>query len=123
MRLVVVTPPAAEPITLDEAKAQCRVDTTDDNALLTSLIVTAREYCEHVTRRAFINRTLDGFFDTLPGGGGTWPAVWNLHRGRSPYAECDTGVVEITGVAPLVSVTSITYVDNNGSTQTISGSN
>ena len=56
--LKVVTPPTVEPITLAEAKLHCRVDVTDDDALIDGLIATARTYCETFTGRAFVEQTL-----------------------------------------------------------------
>jgi hypothetical protein len=41
-----VAAPANEPITLDEAKAQARVDTNIDYALITGLITRARQWAE-----------------------------------------------------------------------------
>lgn len=41
MRVVVITAPAVHPVTLAEAKAQCRVDTTDDDTLIEAMIAGA----------------------------------------------------------------------------------
>ena len=38
------TPPAVEPVTLSEAKAHLRVDSTDDDAYIATLITAAREW-------------------------------------------------------------------------------
>jgi hypothetical protein len=38
MSLRLITPPAANPVTLDEAKAQCRVDDTASDTLLTTFV-------------------------------------------------------------------------------------
>lgn len=48
-----VTPPTVEPVTLSEAKAHCRVDATEDDAYLATLIRAAREWVE-----AYLDRTL-----------------------------------------------------------------
>lgn len=61
--LTTVNAPAVEPVTLAQAKAHLRVDITDDDAYITALIVAARIYAEHYTRRAFITQTLDMYFD------------------------------------------------------------
>jgi uncharacterized phiE125 gp8 family phage protein len=49
--------PAAEPVTVAEAKAHARVDISADDALIGSLIVAAREFCERCTGRTFAQRT------------------------------------------------------------------
>ncbi len=61
--------PAAEPITLSEAKSHLRVDTGFDDALITGFIKTAREWCEDYIDRAFVAQQLlmrlDGFPDEI----------------------------------------------------------
>lgn len=49
--LKLITAPAAEPITLAEAKLHARADTSAYDSLITALIVAAREECEHITGR------------------------------------------------------------------------
>lgn len=48
----------AEPVTLQEAKDWCRIDVSDDDALITSLIKAARIICENHANLSFINRTV-----------------------------------------------------------------
>jgi len=59
MPLTVLTAPAVEPLSLSEVKLHCRVDASDEDTLLTALIVAAREYAEQLTGRAFITRTYE----------------------------------------------------------------
>lgn len=59
MSLIIVTPPTEEPVTLEEAKTQCRVDIDDDDDLIASLIVAARQWCEKHDWRAYITQTID----------------------------------------------------------------
>lgn len=66
--LVLVTPPAVEPVSLPEAKAHLRVDTTDDDNLITALITAAREYCEGFQNRAYITQTWQLWLDAWPEG-------------------------------------------------------
>ena len=65
VRTVGVT--GAEPVTLAEAKAQCRVDHTDDDTLITRLTKVAREMIEArtgvLTRAQTIEITYQGFSD------------------------------------------------------------
>ena len=67
MRYSIATPAATIPVTLPEAKAQCRVDIDDDDALITGYIGTATRRCELAARRTFISTTYDGYFDRWPG--------------------------------------------------------
>ncbi len=88
MTLRLITPPAVEPVTLAEAKLFLRVDTTADDALITSLIKAARQKGEELSRRAFLTQTWDLVESQ-------WPAnlIFKIPR------------------PPLQSVTSVTYID------------
>jgi len=97
MTIRVVTAPPAEPLTLTEAKAHLRVDATTDDTLITALIVVARQYAELLTGRAFVQRTLELLLPAFP-------------LGREE--------IELP-MPPLQSVTSITYIDGDGTTQTV----
>lgn len=61
--------PTSEPVTTTEAKSHLRVDISDDDTLIGSLITAAREYCEIYTGRSFATRTyradLAGFADEI----------------------------------------------------------
>ncbi len=57
-RISVVTPPAAEPLTLAETKLFLRVDGDDDDTFIATLITATREFAEQYLRRSLINRTL-----------------------------------------------------------------
>jgi uncharacterized phiE125 gp8 family phage protein len=118
-----ITPPAAEPVTLAQAKLYLRVDFDDDDTLITALITAAREYCEKYTGRAFFNqawvRTLDFFplygrveASRNPSERNTWPYgtwYWNKVTIQLPFPR-------------TVSVTSITYLDNDANQQTLPSS-
>src|SRR5882724_3057083 len=57
MTSTLIAGPGAEPVTLAEAKAWCRVDATDEDALLTALIVAARLQVESLTGGALITQS------------------------------------------------------------------
>ena len=99
MGIKIVTPPATEPVTLAEAKLHLRVDTSDDDALITRLISAAREQCEQELDRAVAPQTLQLLLDAFPDGALVLP------RG------------------PVTGVTSVQYVDTAGVLQTIAPSN
>lgn len=69
--LNLVTPPAYEPVSLDEAKAWVRVDGCDDDALLTGLVTAARTAAEEYLRRSLVTQTWKLTLD-LCGNRGEW---------------------------------------------------
>ena len=68
MSLTLITAPAVEPVTLDEAKAQCRVEGTSDDTFITALIVAARQTCEHKVGRPLITQTWERTLEYFEGG-------------------------------------------------------
>lgn len=63
-------PPAAEPVSLAEAKLQARIDGDADDALVAGLISAARQWAEASTGRAFIHQTWQMWLDRWPDDGG-----------------------------------------------------
>ena len=92
-----LTPPAAEPLTLAEAKLHLRVDAdiTDDDSLISALIVTARQQAEHRTGRALVTQQWRYSVDAFPADSLELP------------------------MPKLQSVQAVTYLDNNGVRQTL----
>jgi len=64
--LTTLTDPVNEPVTLVEAKAYLRVDNTDEDTLIGTLITAARQWVESYLDRALILRQLVLRFDTFP---------------------------------------------------------
>lgn len=106
MAFDIVTAAASEPITLAEAKNFLRVDTSDDDDLINVLITAARQLCEEYTRRILVTSTIDEYFDQFP------KNKWN---GLSNVIYLSRG--------PVASVTSVKYVDEIGSEETIGAAN
>ena len=94
MSLRLVTPASALAVTLAEAKAHLRVDGTDEDSLITALIAAATETAEQITGRAIMLQTWEIAIDAFPES------------------------IDITRV-PLSSVTSVTYTDAAGASQTL----
>ncbi len=89
--------PAAEPVTLAEAKLHLNITADDDNTPITDWIVTAREYVEGFTGRQLVTATWTWKLDAFP------------EVMRPPFP-------------PIQTVTSIAYVDTSGDSQTVDSS-
>lgn len=98
MSLSLITAPVAEPITLAEAKIHCNVDSdlTADDALLTSIIIAVRMAAEKETKRSLM------------------PQTWELTQ------DAFTPVLLLRR-PPVVSITSIKYLDTAGALITLAG--
>lgn len=97
---VLVTGPATTPVSLSEAKAHCRVDTSDDDAVITQLISAATSH-------------LDGYTGTL--GRCLITQTWRFDCSGFPGGDRIN-----LPLSPMQSVASVTYKDGNGDTQTLS---
>ena len=96
MTLTLVTAPALEPITREEAKAHLRVSLTDEDDLIDTLIQAAREAVEAETKRSLIT------------------TAWSLRRDAFP-----SGNWMLMPRPPLLAISAITYTDSAGSAQTL----
>lgn len=97
MGLRVVSAPATRPIMLEEAKGHLRVDFNDEDALIDALISVATEWAETETNRALITQTLELTLEGFP---------WEIELSKPP----------------LQSITSISYIDSQGVSQTLDAS-
>jgi uncharacterized phiE125 gp8 family phage protein len=66
MSLYLLTPPAAEPVEVDDAKLALRIDGTEFDVLLPGLIASARQVAEQQTGRAFVAQTWRAELDDWP---------------------------------------------------------
>jgi uncharacterized phiE125 gp8 family phage protein len=66
MPWVITKQPAAEPVTLAEAKLQLKIDDTADDTRIAGLIKTARIICEGFSNRAYITQTIALSLDEFP---------------------------------------------------------
>jgi uncharacterized phiE125 gp8 family phage protein len=89
--------PAGEPVSLDAAKAFLRLDTTDEDALVTTLITAARLHIEGVTGQALLAQSWRLVLDD-------WPV---------------TAMVCLP-LGPLQSLTAITAYDADGNADDLS---
>lgn len=103
--------PATELVSLAQARAQCRANTTDDE-YITALIPVAREAVEEYTKRAIGAQTWVAEFPQFP-----------AFREWGPnFARLVSSPIFELARPPLVSVTSIRVVNQEGNYQTMSPS-
>jgi uncharacterized phiE125 gp8 family phage protein len=69
MPAILLTPPAVEPWTVAEAKAFLRVEHSDDDAIIATLIAAARGHVEALTRRALLTQVWRFVLDAWPADG------------------------------------------------------
>lgn len=85
--------PVLEPVLLADAKKYLRIDHSDEDAQLEAMIIAAREQCEEITKRAFLQQT------------------WTLTAAEiSLYGES-------LPRPPIISVDSVEYRDTDGAWQ------
>lgn len=99
MKYTTTSAPASEPITLTEAKAQLRVDGTDEDTLIGDLIAAVREKFEDETGRALVARDVTVYWDD-------WPTDNSLSL----------------PLYPALGVSHVKYTDEDGVEQTVSTS-
>ncbi|WP_176083419.1 head-tail connector protein [Martelella sp. HB161492] len=96
MTYALTTPPASEPVSLDEAKNYLRIDHDDDDELITGLIVTARKHLEALTGLSLMTQS------------------WRLYRDSWPKS----GMISLAH-GPVASVSSVTVYDAEGNANAV----
>jgi len=88
------------PVALADMKLHLRIESSEtaDDTLITTLISAATTFCEEFQRRSYITQTRVFYYDEFP-------------------------KVFVVPYPPLISVTSIAYVDTAGDSQTLSSAN
>ncbi|MGB4107768.1 MAG: head-tail connector protein [Alphaproteobacteria bacterium] len=97
MILNLVTAPASEPISLEEAKSHLHIDSNSEDTYIATLIAAARAFAEKYTGRAFVSRALRYEVKEFPT--------------RRDY--CDPAALYLP-IAPVISVESIRYINTDG---------
>ncbi|MGQ3051100.1 MAG: head-tail connector protein [Roseateles sp.] len=95
MTIKTITPPSEEPVTVAEMRAQCRIDETAEDDLLSAYITAARLMCEQLTGRVLVTQTVEQPLDAFPADG-----------------------IKLLA-PPAQSITSVKYVDSSGAEQTL----
>lgn len=92
--LILETAPAFEPVTVAEAKAHLRVDVSDDDPLITALIVAARQAFEEINGRSLFTMTWKLILDR-------WPNRSYIVLPRPPLASVTSVVYQPTTGSPV----------------------
>lgn len=103
MTIMVITPPASEPVSLVEAKAFLRLDSDDEDTLVAFLISAAREVVEREIGLALLTQTVKETLDSFVSSGRLG------NHGRSFRL----------GLQPVVSVSSVALRLADGSAETV----
>ncbi|HUU35192.1 MAG TPA: head-tail connector protein [Vicinamibacterales bacterium] len=98
MEITLSVAPTVEPVSVVEAKEHLRVDGGDEDDYIGALITAAREWAETFTRRQFLQATYILHLDSFPG-------------------------QIVLPRPPLISVTTVEYVDTAGTTREFSSAN
>lgn len=115
--LSVSVAPSSEPLTTSQVKSHLRVEHSDDDTLIGTLIVAAREFVEEYTGRALMTQTLVlnvDAFDELA------DPLWEGTR-TGPYLNYYKDYITIPK-PPVVSVTSVKTFDDDDTATTMSSS-
>ena len=113
MQSILIAPPAAEPVTLAEARAWLRVDTTDEDASIAALIVAGRMLVESATRRALVTQGWRLTLDAWPASGAD--GAWSILATRPNAAPSQLALP----LAPVQSVSAIRVYDSAGQPQSL----
>ena len=97
--MTLVTAPELEPLTLEETKKHLKVTFTEEDVLIATIITAVRQAWEMVSGMALLQQTWEAAYPCFP-----WSGGFVLPR------------------PPLLSVTSVTYIDENGAPQTLAAS-
>jgi len=103
MNHIIKIQPSSEPVTLAEMRKHLGITQASDTSrdtIISAHIKTARQWCEHFTRKTFIKQTLLGYAVDFP---------FNCKNDQS-----------INLTAPLISVNTVKYLDSSGVQQTLS---
>jgi uncharacterized phiE125 gp8 family phage protein len=102
---VLILPPASEPVTVDQAKVQLRLDPgdSDEDDFLAGLVATARVACEDYARRVFITQRWQLRMEGFPGK--DWRYNWNGYPAI------------VLPKPPFQSIDFVKYVDTFGQVQ------
>ena len=99
LKIIRLTAPSFELVSLEEAKKQLQVDFDDDDGFISGLIPVARDKCEQYCNRVFTDATAAILFESFP-------------SGKNPLS---------LPLPNLVSVDAVSYIDDDHVSQAVTG--
>ena len=109
----IITAATSEPVSLAEAKTQCRIDsdiTEFDSMIETVWIPAAREFCEASLGMILAPTLVRDTSDSFPGD--------STRTTSSGVSTTEPGTLALEG-SPVLAIQSITYIDEDGIEQTL----
>lgn len=110
--------PAAPAVSTSDAKTWLRIDGNADDALVANLVEAATEMVERYVRRALVTQTLELVLDDFPRD----PVALSFYGGynlRRPALSAERLALLLPYAAPLGSVASVIYDDEDGAAVTL----
>ena len=107
MTPILISPPTVEPVALADAREWLRLVETNEDDLVSALIVSARLMVEAATRRLLLTQSWRLVLDR-------WPGLWASHDGHRPRPE-----ILMFPLAPFQSVAAIRVRDASGAATTL----
>ncbi len=116
MRIVVYAQPSIEPVTVAQAKSHCRIDISDDDTLMATLITSARQVVEGYIQDRLITQTLNVYYDICDEPFGRAFDFYDTTLSRNNYSATAHRMLTLP-VKHVISVTSLTsYADDAAAT-------
>ena len=104
MTIALITKPAVEPVTLAGAKSHLRVDNTDEDVIVSELIVAARQYLEQICGLRLITQSWRQYEDW-------WPSSHILNLDLRPVKSVQAITIYDADGAPSVILSADYQVD------------
>ncbi len=109
-RVIDVTPPIREPVTISDAKAFARIEFDDDDAIVASLISMAREYVETAIARTVAPRVRAVYFQGFMTSGGYYNRFIRAQGPNPWWLPTAQGIMQIRQ-PPLQGLMNVQYID------------
>lgn len=107
-----ITPPSVEPVSVIEANEHLRLDSDDEEGLVTNLIKAARQYCEDFQNRAYYTQTYELWLDA-------WPEFFELPRPPLQIPSVTAGAFVVGTVYRILTVGTTDFVAIGATANTV----